>query len=126
MKMLTWSTLRSHLSLRCNTIGDGEISGKLTSGMCLLAAGMTCPTWTYFIYTTYENFLLKILQHAHTHANLKAGGYGGVLIICSFGVSYEVVPAGEHLPAEGELSFITPISSLICITSHPEETNKKK
>lgn len=58
----------------------------------------------------------------HTPANLEAGGDGGVLIVCSLRVSYQVVPAGEHLPAEGEVALLSSVPSLICITSHPEET----
>lgn len=53
-------------------------------------------------------------------ANLEAGGDGGVLIVCSFRVSYQVVPAGEHLPAEGEVPLLSSVPSLICVTSHPE------
>lgn len=57
----------------------------------------------------------------HTPANLEAGGDGGVLIVCRLRVSYQVVPAGEHLPAEGEVPLLSSVPSLICITSHSEE-----
>lgn len=53
-------------------------------------------------------------------ANLEAGGDGGVLIVGSFRVSYQVVPAGEHFPAEGEVPLLSSVPSLICVTSHPE------
>lgn len=52
-------------------------------------------------------------------SDLEAGGDGGVLIVCSLRVSYQIIPAGEHLPAEGEFSLLRSITSFICITSHP-------
>lgn len=70
---------------------------------CILGLGLFCKTTL------------------HTPANLEAGGDGGVLIVCSLRVSYQVVPAGEHLPAEGEVALLSSVPSLICITSHPEE-----
>lgn len=67
---------------------------------------------------TKPGFFSFCRTYLHTPANLKAGGDGGVLIVCSFGVSNQVVPAGEHLPAEGEVSFLGSVPSLIGITSH--------
>lgn len=58
------------------------------------------------------------MMNVFTH--LEAGGDGGVLIVCSLRVSYEVVPACEHLPAEGEVAFLSSVASLVCVTSHPE------
>lgn len=58
---------------------------------------------------------------AGCNPDLEAGGDGGVLIVCSLRVSYQIIPAGEHLPAEGEFSLLRSITSFICITSHPEK-----
>lgn len=49
---------------------------------------------------------------------LKAGGDRGKLIVCSFSVSYQVIPAGEHLPVKIEAVVISN-AGLICITCHP-------
>lgn len=72
--------------------------------------------------------IVLIPQHQYTHTHtptyLKAGGNGSVLIVCSLRVSDQVVPAGEHLPAEGELSLLRPIPSFIWVTSHPEKRKR--
>lgn len=59
----------------------------------------------------------------NTPADLEAGGDGGIFVVCSLRVSYQVVPAGEHLPAEVEIPLICSVSSLIRITGHPETAN---
>lgn len=53
------------------------------------------------------------------YANLEACCNGGILIVCSLGVSNQVVPAGKHFPTKSELSFICTITSFICVSSHP-------
>lgn len=60
----------------------------------------------------------------HTPANLEVGGNGGILVVRSLWVSNQVVPASEHLPAEGEVSLLCPITSFICIASHPGNARK--
>lgn len=50
--------------------------------------------------------------------NLEAGGDGSKLIVCCFSISYQVVPAGEHFPAEIEAVIIAD-PWFICITCHP-------
>lgn len=60
------------------------------------------------------------------NSDLEAGGDGGVLIVCSLRISYQIIPAGEHLPAEGEFSLLCSITSFICITSHPEKKASMK
>lgn len=62
----------------------------------------------------------------HTPANLEASGNGGILVVCSLRVSYQVVPAGEHLPAEGEVSLLCSVPSFICITSHPKKRGPER
>lgn len=51
-------------------------------------------------------------------AHLETGGDGGKLVVCSFRVSYQVVPAGEYFPAEIKAVIISN-PRFICITGHP-------
>lgn len=51
--------------------------------------------------------------------NLEAGGDGGKFIVCSFRVSNQIIPAGEHFPAEIKAVIISN-TTLICITGHSE------
>lgn len=39
--------------------------------------------------------------------DLEAGGDGGKFIVCSLRVSYQIIPAGERLPAEVEAVIIS-------------------
>lgn len=63
---------------------------------------------------------LALALSAGCNPDLEAGGDGGVLVVCGLRVSYQIIPAGEHLPAEGEFPLLPSITSFICITSHPE------
>lgn len=53
-----------------------------------------------------------------TNTHLETGGDGGKLVVCSFRVSYQVIPAGEHFPAEIKAVIISN-PRLIRITGHP-------
>lgn len=53
--------------------------------------------------------------------HLEAGCDGGVLVVCRLGVADEVIPAGEHLPSEGELAFVSVAAANICILGHPAD-----
>lgn len=52
--------------------------------------------------------------------DLEASSDGGIFIIRSLRISYEVVPAGEHLPGESELTIGIIPSTNICIFSHSD------
>jgi hypothetical protein len=49
--------------------------------------------------------------------DLEAGGDGGKLVVGRLRISYQIVPAGECLPAEVETVFI-PSPSFIGIACH--------
>lgn len=51
---------------------------------------------------------------------LEAGGDGGVLVVSGLCVANEVIPACEHLPAEGELPFLSITTAYISIFGHSE------
>lgn len=52
--------------------------------------------------------------------HLEAGCDGGVLVVSGLCIADEVIPAGEHLPGEGELTFVSVATANICILGHPE------
>lgn len=75
----------------------------------------------------YERGPIPILPLlAGCTSDLKAGGNRGILIVRGLRVSNQIIPAGEHFPAEGKFSFLSSITSFICITSHPEKKPKTK
>ena len=49
---------------------------------------------------------------------LEAGGDGGELVVGGLRVSYQIVPAGEHLPGEVE-AIVVHSPRLVGITGHP-------
>ena len=61
----------------------------------------------------------------HQGPDLETGGDGGKLIVCSFRVSYQVVPAGKHLPAEIKAVIISN-PRFIRITGHPLIGNRNR
>lgn len=55
--------------------------------------------------------------------HLEAGCDGGVLVVRRLGVANEVIPAGEHLPGEGELAFVSIAAANICVLGHPADVS---
>lgn len=51
-------------------------------------------------------------------ADFETGGNGGKLVVRRLRVSYQVIPAGKHLPAEIKTVVISN-ARLVCISGHP-------
>lgn len=94
-------------------IHNGFLGGKI---IAITRTNKTGPSLT----------LTGIALATGCNSDLEAGGDRGVLIVCSLGVSYQIIPAGEHLPAEGEFSLLSSITSFVCITSHAERKASMK
>ena len=132
-------TLKCHLNL--NLLPPYPIWFKMPLNTCFQIHGFSNLFWSFFLagesrrkcfdciqQTQFSYTTTLLLQNVippntniHTPANLEASGNGGVLVVCSLRVSYQVVPAGEHLPAESEVSLLCSVPSFICITSHPKK-----
>lgn len=50
---------------------------------------------------------------------LEAGGDGCKLVVCCLWVANEVVPAGEHFPAENEVVIVPVCCAFVGIACHP-------
>lgn len=88
---------------------------RTNNPLCSLRS--TLCSYMRFFLSTY----LQCCPLAGCDSHLEAGGDRGVLIVCSLRVSYQIVPAGEHFPAEGEFSLLCSITSFVCIPSHSEK-----
>lgn len=84
------------------------------------------PSLERFWYLSFSKVSPNPHPRIHMYTYLKTGGNGGIFIICSLGVSYQVVPAGEHLPAKDKVILLCSVSSYIGITSHPEMKRKNR
>lgn len=57
-------------------------------------------------------------KKASAGTDFETGGDGGKLVVRCLWVSYQVIPAGEHLPAEIK-TVVVSNARLVCISGHP-------